>query len=127
MLNELGLDVPTAIRMYLNSVVRENGLPFNTKLPKKPVSTPITTSIPTPVVDEPAAPIGKTLTADELFEEEQTEPEQIEPAVEETTTPVEEEAAEEETAPAVTIDYDTRAGRKAIAQLFIDAICAVPA
>ena len=44
-----------------------------------------------------------------------------EPAV--TEEPVTEEAAE----PAVVIDYDTRAGRKAIAQLFINEILSVPA
>ena len=130
-LEELGLDAPTAIRMYLKSIVRENGLPMSTKLPAKPCccGTPTTASTPTveaaPVVEEAAAPVGKTVTADELFEEELPTT-----AVEEPTEPVvEEEKADEEPVavePAVTIDYDTRAGRKAIAALFIDAICAVP-
>ena len=35
-LEELGLDAPTAIRMYLKSIVRENGLPIETKLTAKP-------------------------------------------------------------------------------------------
>ena len=127
-LEELGLDAPTAIRMYLKSIVRENGLPINTKLQAKPCccGTPTTVCTPTveaaPVVEEAAAPVGKIVSADELFEEERTTPVN-EPVVEE-------EKADEEpvaTEPAVTIDYDTRAGRKAIAALFIDAICAVPA
>ena len=37
-LDELGLDLPTAIRMYLKSVVRENGLPISTKLSATPVA-----------------------------------------------------------------------------------------
>lgn len=123
-LDELGLDVPTAIRMYLKSVVRENGLPIDTKLPKKPCC---------------CKPAGKTITTDELFEEEPAPVIEDEPVV----TVVEDEAAAE-TEPAVTavepvieeetvgsikpaLDYETRSGRKAIAALFIDAICAVPA
>jgi len=143
-LEELGLDAPTAIRMYLKALVRENGLPMSTKLPTKPcatVSTPTAVITPTveaaPVsLDEGKAtlvkkvtveePVGKTVTADELFEEELPTP-----AVEEPTEPVvEEEKADEEPVvaePTVTIDYDTRAGRKAIAQLFINEILSVPA
>ncbi|MBQ3859440.1 MAG: type II toxin-antitoxin system RelB/DinJ family antitoxin, partial [Clostridia bacterium] len=34
-LDELGLDLPTAIRMYLKALVRENGVPISTKLPKE--------------------------------------------------------------------------------------------
>lgn len=133
-LEELGLDAPTAIRMYLKSIVRENGLPINTKLPTAPCcsGTPTAldegkaTLVKKVTVEEAAAPVGKTVTADELFEEELPTL-----AVEEPTEPVvEEEKADEEPVAvehAVTIDYDTRAGRKAIAQLFIKEICAVPA
>ena len=113
-LEELGLDAPTAIRMYLKSIVRENGLPMSTKLPAKPcamVSTPVARP-----VDGDLKPIGKPIPVDKLFEEELPIPAN-EPA------PVAEPAVEE---PAVVIDYDTRAGRKAIAALFIAAICAVP-
>lgn len=115
-LEELGLDAPTAIRMYLKSIVRENGLPINTKLPTAPCCCGTPTTIATPVVEEEVAPVGKTVSADELFEEELPTP------VNEPAT-VAEPAVEE---PAVVIDYDTRAGRKAVAALFIDAICAVP-
>ena len=133
-LDELGLDVPTAIRMYLKSIVRENGLPIDTKLASKPVaaSTPAAldegkaTLVEKVTVEEPAAPIGKAVTVEELFEEElpavAAAPAAEEPAAEEESTPVVEEAA----APAMVIDYETRAGRKAIAALFIDTICAVP-
>ena len=31
-LDALGLDIPTAVRMYLKAIVRENGLPIGTKL-----------------------------------------------------------------------------------------------
>ena len=125
-LEELGLDAPTAIRMYLKSIVRENGLPINTKLSVKPCCCGTPTTVATPVVEEAVAPVGKTVTADEMFEEELPTP-----AVEEPTEPVvEEEKADEEPVaaePAVTIDYDTRAGRKAIAQRFINEILSVPA
>ena len=142
-LEELGLDAPTAIRMYLKALVRENGLPINTKLPTAPCCSGTPTAVTTPTVeaapvslDEGKAtlvkkvtveePVGKTVTADELFEEELPTP-----AVEEPTEPVvEEEKADEEPVvaePTVTIDYDTRAGRKAIAQLFINEILSVPA
>ena len=98
---------------------------MSTKLPAKPCCCGTPTTVAAPVLEEAAAPVGKIVSADELFEEEMTTP-----AVEEPTAPVvEEEKADEEPVaaePAVTIDYDTRAGRKAIAALFIDAICAVP-
>ena len=113
-LEELGLDAPTAIRMYLKSIVRENGLPMSTKLPAKPCAT-VSTPVARPV-DGDLKPIGKPIPVDKLFEEELPIPAN-EPA------PVAEPAVEE---PAVVIDYDTRAGRKAIAALFIAAICAVP-
>ena len=100
-LDELGLDLPTAIRMYLKALVRENGVPISTKLTKNQNVAPAV----------PAAP-------------EAEEP--VEEAV-----PVEEEkpvAADEPKVaePAVIIDYTTKNGRKAISKLFIDAICAVP-
>ena len=121
-LDELGLDVPTAIRMYLKSIVRENGLPIDTKLLKKSaISAPAEeTAIeePTPVVEEPApAPVGKTISAEELFEEPAPVEEEPAPA-EETSAAVEEVVA--------AIDYTTRNGRKAIAQLFINEICGIP-
>ena len=127
-LDELGLDVPTAIRLYLKSIVRENGLPIDTKLASKPVVAPTpaaldegkATLVKKVTVEEPAAPIGKAVTAEELFEEELPAVAAA-PAAEE-PTPVVEEAA----APAMIIDYETRAGRKAIAALFMDTICAVP-
>ena len=134
-LSELGLDVPTAIRMYLKSVVRENGLPISTKLPAQP-TTPVSTSaaentaldegkatlMKKVTVEEPAAPIGKTVTVDELFEEPVVAPAEEEPAVE-MSTPIEEEVTEPVKP---VIDYETRKGRKAIAQLFINEICSVP-
>ena len=101
-LDELGLDLPTAIRMYLKALVRENGVPISTKLPKEPSA--------------PAAPaVEETAPAEEAPVEE-AEPEE-EPAV--TEAP---EAAES----AVVIDYTTKNGRKAISRLFIDEICSVP-
>ena len=138
-LEELGLDAPTAIRMYLKSIVRENGLPINTKLQAKPCCCGTPTAVTTPTVeaapvslDEGKAtlvkkvtveePVGKTVTADELFEEELPTP-----AVEEEPVVEEEKTDEEPVAETVTIDYDTRAGRKAIAQLFINEILSVPA
>ena len=123
-LSELGLDLPTAIRMYMKAIERENGLPISTSLPKTPVAAPTrmaapvsldegkTTLVKKVTVEEPVAPVGKILTADELFEEEPTEP---------ISTPVEEPSE-----PTVVIDYDSRAGRKAIANLYINEICAVP-
>ena len=66
-LEELGLDVPTAIRMYLKAVVRENGLPIDTKLPTIPPVAPIDTLMAedaAPVAEEPAR-VGKTVTADD--------------------------------------------------------------
>ena len=101
-LDELGLDLPTAIRMYLKALVRENGVPISTKLPKEPSA--------------PAAPaVEETAPAEEAPVEE-AEPEE-EPAVVEAP-----EAAES----AVIIDYTTKNGRKAISRLFIDEICSVP-
>ena len=134
-LDELGLDVPTAIRMYLKSIVRENGLPIDTKLTSKPVAAPTpvaldegkATLVEKVTVEEPAEPIGKAVTVEELFEEElpavAAAPAVEEPAAAEEPTPVVEEVEAE---PAMVIDYETRAGRKAIAALFIDTICAVP-
>ena len=122
-LDELGLDTPTAIRMYLKSIVRENGLPISTKLPGtgapcccKPAEEPCTCEEePAPAVEEPAV------------EEEPVE-EKPAPVVEEKPAPVVEEAPEAAPeAPKAVIDYDTRNGRKAVAQLFIDTICQVPA
>ncbi len=106
-LDELGLDLPTAIRMYLKALVRENGVPISTKLPKEPSA--------------PAAPaVEETAPAEEAPVEEapveEAEPEE-EPAVVEAP-----EAAES----AVVIDYTTKNGRKAISRLFIDEICSVP-
>lgn len=134
-LSELGLDVPTAIRMYLKSVVRENGLPISTKLPAQPttqVSTSVAeeaaldegkaTFVKKVTVEEPAAPIGKAVTVDKQFEEPIVALAEEEPAVE-MSTPVEEEATEPVKP---VIDYETRKGRKAIAQLFINEICSVP-
>lgn len=142
-LDELGLDVPNAIRMYLKSVVRENGLPICTKLPAVPaVLAPVeevpavaeeTAQVVEKVAAEEPAPVGKTISAEELFEEpapvvEEPAPLKEEPApvVEEPAPAVEEEPAAAEEVVAV-IDYTTRNGRKAIAQLFINEICAVPA
>ena len=120
-LEELGLDAPTAIRMYLKSIVRENGLPINTKLPAKPCCCASSASVTTPTAaEEESVPVATTPVVEEVEE----------PAAELTTPAVEEaeESAAEEPAPEapVVIDYDTRAGRKAVAALFIDAICAVP-
>ena len=116
-LDELGLDTPTAIRMYLKSIVRENGLPISTKLPE--TAAPCcckSAEEPCACAEEPEeAPVEEAPAAEaEAVEEEAA------PAVEE--APVEEPAA-----PKIVIDYDTRNGRKAVAQLFIDTICQVPA
>ncbi len=124
-LDELGLDLPTAIRMYLKSVVRENGLPINTKLSVAPAV------IPAAKLDEEAE---EALEEDDLIDDVAAPvPAEEEPAAEPEEEPAaepEEEAApvlpEEEPAPAITVDYDTRSGRKAVAALFIDAICSVP-
>ena len=94
-LEELGLDAPTAIRMYLKSIVRENGLPINTKLQAKPCCCGTPTAVTTPVVKEAAAPVGKTVSADELFEEELPTPVVEEP----TESVVEEEKADESLVP----------------------------
>ena len=134
-LEELGLDAPTAIRMYLKSIVRENGLPIETKLTAKPTptapaaSTPAaldegkTTLLKKVMVEEAVAPVGKTVTVDELFEEELHTP-----VAEETdaTEPATEKPKADQVESVVSIDYDTRVGRKAIAQIFIDTILAVP-
>ena len=114
-LDELGLDTPTAIRMYLKSIVRENGLPISTKLPAAPCCCK-SEEEPCACAEEPEeTPVEEAPAAEaEAVEEEAA------PAVEE--APVEEPAA-----PKIVIDYDTRNGRKAIAQLFIDTICQVPA
>ena len=120
-LEELGLDAPTAIRMYLKSIVRENGLPINTKLPAKPCCCASSASVTTPTAaEEESVPVATTPVVEEV---EEPTAELTTPAVEEA-----EESAAEEPAPEapVVIDYDTRAGRKAVAALFIDAICAVP-
>ncbi len=37
-LDEIGMDMPNAIRMFLKRVVLEQGLPFDTRLPMEPVS-----------------------------------------------------------------------------------------
>ena len=39
-LDEIGLDIPTAVRMYLKAIVRENGLPIRTKLGAAKPETP---------------------------------------------------------------------------------------
>jgi addiction module antitoxin, RelB/DinJ family len=106
--DELGLDIPTAIRMYLKAIVRENGLPFNTKLAS---------------ASESDFGISGLLPADNLLTEEpgpasDVSEEQIENTVPD-TEPIE--------AIKPVIDYDTRSGRKAIANLFIGEICSVPA
>ena len=136
-LEELGLDAPTAIRMYLKSIVRENGLPISTTLTAAPAAAPTAPAASTPAaldegkstlvkkvtVEEAVAPVGKTVTVDELFEEELPTP-----VAEETdaTEPATEKPKADQVESVVTIDYDTRAGRKAIAQIFIDTILAVP-
>ena len=134
-LEELGLDAPTAIRMYLKSIVRENGLPISTTLTAAPAATPTAPAASTPAaldegkstlvkkvtVEETAAPVGKTVSVDELFEEELPTP-----AAEELAEPTSPVVDESEPEASVVIDYDTRTGRKAIAQIFIDTILAVP-
>ena len=108
-LDELGLDLPTAIRMYLKALVRENGVPISTKLMKNP---PVAPAAEEPAPIEKEAPVEE----EESAVVEEAEPEE-EPAV------VEEPKVAE---PSVIIDYTTKNGRKAISKLFIDAICAVP-
>lgn len=38
-LNEIGIDMPNAIRMFLKRVILERGLPFETKLPESKIET----------------------------------------------------------------------------------------
>ena len=111
-LDELGLDLPTAIRMYLKALVRENGVPISTKLTKNQNVAPAV-----PAAEEPA-PV-----------EEEAPVEEKEPAAVEEAEPEEEPAVVEEAKaaePAVIIDYTTKNGRKAISKIFIDEICSVP-
>ncbi len=113
-LDALGLDIPTAVRMYLKAIVRENGLPIGTKLTApaaaaaEPAVCPACAAAPEPEAEAPAV------------EEAPAEPE----------VPAEPEAAEPEpaaeSAPELP-DPNTRAGRKAIASLFIGEIVSVPA
>jgi addiction module RelB/DinJ family antitoxin len=122
-LDELGLDTPTAIRMYLKSIVRENGLPISTKLPAAPCCCK-SEEEPCACAEEPEeAPVEET-PAEEAPVEEAPAAEAVE---EEAAPTVEEAPVEEPKAPKIVIDYDTRNGRKAVAQLFIDTICQVPA
>ena len=115
-LDALGLDMPTAVRMYLKAIVRENGLPIGTKL---------TAAVaPAPAAEPAVCPACAA----------EPEPEPEVPAVEEAPAepeiPAEPEAAEPEPAaePAPELpDPATRAGRKAIASLFIGEIVSVPA
>ena len=121
-LDELGLDLPTAIRMYLKSIVRENGLPISTKLPAAPAAP---AAVPEANLDEEAE---EALEEDDLIDDvaaEEEEPAPAEPAAEEIPA-VEEPAAAEPETPAVTFDYETRSGRKAVAAIIIDAICSIP-
>ncbi len=117
-LEELGLDIPTAVRMYLKSIVRENGLPICTKLAAKPVC------------GEPSAESVSDEKAEEAIEEGDDLVDDVvgEPAAE---APVEEESAPEPAKapaePETVIDYGTVSGRKAVAEIFIDTICSVPA
>ena len=117
-LDALGLDMPTAVRMYLKAIVRENGLPIGTKL--------TAAAAPAPAAEPAVCPACAA----------EPEPEPEVPAVEEAPAepevPAEPEAAEPEPEPAVEPapelpDPNTRAGRKAIASLFIGEIVSVPA
>ena len=123
-LEELGLDLPTAIRMYLKSVVRENGLPISTKLP-----SPVCVCAEAPAAEETPA---EEAPAEEAPAEEAPAvllDEEAEQALEEDDL-IDDVAAEEKAPakePAVVIDYETRAGRKAVAALFMDTILSVPA
>ena len=130
---ELGLDIPTAIRMYLKAIVRENGLPITTKL----------TFIPTPVAD--VSEQKTTVPADEPVLTKTTVEDEVVAPVAEQTSAVEEEQASrtmtvQEAEPIESavepnklaeamepiIDYSTRSGRKDIAYLFIGEICSIP-
>lgn len=123
-LDELGLDTPTAIRMYLKSIIRENGLPISTKLPESAVPCCCNTAEKPCVCAEEAAPVIETPSEETPVEEEPA----VEAPIKEEAAPVVEEApAKAPAAPKIVIDYETRKGRKAVAQLFIDTICAVPA
>ena len=132
-LEELGLDLPTAIRMYLKSVVRENGLPISTKLPA-PACTKAPAAEEAPADETPAeeAPADETAAEEAPADETPAEEapavlldEEAEQALEEDDLAAAEEAPAEK--PAVVIDYETRAGRKAVAALFMDTILSVPA
>ena len=115
-LEELGLDIPTAVRMYLKSVVRENGLPISTKLSDTPACCACPESAEAAEDDNAADEAEEAV---DLFDDAAVE------------VPAEEAPAEEpEPEPAAVqtvIDYGTVSGRKAIAALFIDTICSVPA
>ncbi len=117
-LEELGLDIPTAVRMYLKSVVRENGLPISTKLEKKPCCDGSCIETFEAAEDEKAEEAIEE--GDDLVDDVVKEI----PAPEETPA---EPAEEPAPAPQAAIDYGTASGRKAIAALFIDTICSVPA
>jgi DNA-damage-inducible protein J len=114
-LEELGLDIPTAVRMYLKSVVRENGLPISTKLEKKPCCD---------ASDLESFEIAEDEKAEEAIEEGD---DLVDDVVKEIPAPEEAPAEEPAPAPQAVIDYGTVSGRKAIAALFIDTICSVPA
>ena len=128
-LEELGLDLPTAIRMYLKSVVRENGLPISTKLPAPLcaacVKAPAAEEAPAeeaPAEEAPAVLLDAE--AEQALEEDDLIDDVAAGEAPAGEAPAEEAPAEE---PAVVIDYETRAGRKAVAALFMDAILSVPA
>ena len=78
-LDELGLDLPTAVRMYLKAVVRENGLPICTSLngPAAPCACRTEAETPCCACEEPAAAPA--------------EPEK-EPAAEKTAAPTDKDA-----------------------------------
>ena len=69
-LDELGLDLPTAIRMYLKALVRENGVPISTKLTK---NQNVAAAAPTAPAVEEEAPVEKK----EPAAVEEAEPEDI--------------------------------------------------
>lgn len=130
---ELGLDIPTAIRMYLRAIARENRLPITTKLTIMPI--PIAdvpeqkTTVPAeePVPTKKAVEYEATASVAEqtsFVVEEQAGPTMTGQEAEPTESAVEPNKPVEATEPI--IDYDTRSGRKDIAYLFIGEICSIP-
>ena len=113
-LEELGLDIPTAVRMYLKAVVREQGLPISLTLAK---NAPCACTCENADVEEDEA--------EEAIEEAIEDGDDLidaELIINESAPEAEPQAAPEEEEPKT-----ERAAKKARAEKFIGLICSVPA